>query len=116
MPCAPLTSRPPYLGWDEPGVRSSISRLKRRGILHASRRDGAAGYALSDEALAILREGDRRIFRRERAALGDGWLLAVVSVAGGERHQRPVVRAPPGPAGVRNAPPSGWGGPGPPAR
>ena len=43
-------------GVDESAVRSSISRLKRRGILEAIRRDGTAGYELSDQALAILRE------------------------------------------------------------
>jgi len=67
------------LGIDEPAVRSAISRLKRRGILQSRRVGGAAGYQLSAEALAILREGDARIFRRRRATLADGWLLAVFS-------------------------------------
>ncbi len=43
MSVAALISLLTDLGVDEPAVRSSISRLKRRGILHASRRDGAAG-------------------------------------------------------------------------
>jgi phenylacetic acid degradation operon negative regulatory protein len=77
---------------DEPAVRSAISRLKRRGILQAQRRDGAAGYELSAPAQAILREGDARIFRRERATLADGWLLAVFSVPESERHRRHVLR------------------------
>src|SRR5580692_3864783 len=77
---------------DEPAVRSAISRLKRRGILQARRHDGAAGYELSTSALAILREGDARIFRRERATLADGWLLAVFSVPESERHRRHVLR------------------------
>ncbi len=77
---------------EEPAVRSSISRLKRRGILSAVRRNGAAGYELSETALAILREGDERIFRRERATPGDGWLLAVFSVPEAERHKRHILR------------------------
>lgn len=81
------------LGVDEPAVRSSISRLKRRGILRAESRSGTAGYALSGEALAILREGDRRIFRRERASLSDGWVLAVFSVPEAERTRRHVLRS-----------------------
>ena len=81
------------LGVDEPAVRSAISRLKRRGILEARRQEGAAGYQLSDGALAILREGDARIFRRRRAALADGWLLAVFSVPEAERHRRHVLRS-----------------------
>jgi phenylacetic acid degradation operon negative regulatory protein len=80
------------LGVDEPAVRSAISRLKRRGILQARRHDGAAGYELSEPALAILREGDARIFRRDRATLADGWLLAVFSVPESERHRRHVLR------------------------
>jgi len=42
------------LGVDEPAVRSSISRLKRRGLLLAEKVDGAAGYALSDRARARI--------------------------------------------------------------
>ena len=81
------------LGIDEPAVRSAISRLKRRGILQARRHDGAAGYQLSAEALAILREGDARIFRRGRATPADGWVLAVFSVPESERHRRHVLRS-----------------------
>jgi phenylacetic acid degradation operon negative regulatory protein len=81
------------LGVDEPAVRSAISRLKRRGILEARRQEGSAGYQLSGEALDILREGDARIFRRQRAALGDGWLLAVFSVPEAERRRRHVLRS-----------------------
>jgi phenylacetic acid degradation operon negative regulatory protein len=81
------------LGVDEPAVRSAISRLKRRGILLARRQDGSAGYQLSAEALAILREGDARIFRRHRATLADGWLLAVFSVPESERQRRHVLRS-----------------------
>jgi phenylacetic acid degradation operon negative regulatory protein len=81
------------LGVDEPAVRSAISRLKRRGILEAQRQEGSAGYRLSAEALAILREGDARIFRQRRAALADGWLLTVFSVPEAERHRRHVLRS-----------------------
>ena len=95
-------------GVDQPAVRASISRLKRRGILRADRRDGAAGYALSDEALAILREGDHRIFRRERARLADGWLLAVFSVPETERQKRHVLRSQLARLGFGTAAPGVW--------
>jgi phenylacetic acid degradation operon negative regulatory protein len=78
---------------DEPAARSAISRLKRRGILQSQRYGGSAGYQLSAGALAILREGDARIFRRRRATLADGWLLAVFSVPETERHRRHVLRS-----------------------
>ena len=80
------------LGVEEPAVRSSISRLKRRGILVAGRSGGAAGYRLSEQAMEILREGDERIFSRERATLSGGWLLAVFSVPESQRQKRHVLR------------------------
>jgi phenylacetic acid degradation operon negative regulatory protein len=81
------------LGIDESAARSAISRLKRRGILQSRRYGGSAGYQLSAEALAILREGDARIFRRRRATPADGWVLAVFSVPEAERHRRHVLRS-----------------------
>lgn len=81
------------LGVDEPAVRSSVSRLKRRGLLEPEPRDGVVGYALSPVAREILAAGDRRIFRTERARLGDGWVLAVFSVPETERSSRHVLRA-----------------------
>ena len=81
------------LGVDDPAVRSSISRLKRRGILLPERRDGAAGYALSGDAREILSEGDRRIFARPAARLEDGWVLAVFSVPESERQRRHTLRS-----------------------
>lgn len=81
------------LGVDEPAVRSSISRIKRRGILEAERLDGTAGYALSAKARAILDEGDRRIFERHRATLEEGWVLAIFSVPESERQKRHMLRS-----------------------
>ncbi|MGH8870194.1 MAG: PaaX family transcriptional regulator [Actinomycetes bacterium] len=79
---------------DGQAVRSSISRLKRRGALEADRRDGATGYALSAEAQAIFAEGDRRIFGRSGPAEVDaGWVLAVFSVPEAEREKRHVLRS-----------------------
>jgi phenylacetic acid degradation operon negative regulatory protein len=108
MSVASLVSMLGDLGIDEPAVRSSISRLKRRGILVARRAGGAAGYELSGEGQAILREGDHRIFRRERARLGDGWLLAVFSVPEAERHQRHVLRSQLSRLGFGTAAPGVW--------
>jgi phenylacetic acid degradation operon negative regulatory protein len=93
---------------DEPAVRSSISRLKRRGILVARRHGGAAGYELSEDALAILREGDDRIFRRERATLADGWMLAVFSVPETERNKRHILRSQLTRLGFGTAAPGVW--------
>lgn len=92
LPVAALVRLLTELGIDERAVRSSISRLKRRGLLRAERHGGTAGYALSDEALEILHEGDERIFHEQRAQLPDGWLLAVFSVPETERDKRHVLR------------------------
>ncbi|MBM7809305.1 PaaX family transcriptional regulator [Saccharothrix algeriensis] len=96
------------LGIDEAAVRSSISRLKRRDVLQAERRAGAAGYALSPAGRAILREGDHRIFRRKRATPADGWLLAVFSVPEAERHKRHLLRSQLSRLGFGTAAPGVW--------
>jgi phenylacetic acid degradation operon negative regulatory protein len=108
MSVAALISLLADLGVDEPAVRSSISRLKRREILHARRRAGAAGYELSPTAQAILAEGDHRIFRKERARLADGWLLAVFSVPESERSKRHVLRSQLARLGFGTAAPGVW--------
>ena len=81
------------LGVDENAVRSSVSRLKRRGILESHRANSAAGYGLSAQGLDILAEGDRRIFDRPRARLADGWVLAVFSVPEEQRRRRHELRS-----------------------
>lgn len=80
-------------GVDAQAVRSAISRLKRRGVLVARTVEGLAGYALSDQAREMLREGDRRIFEPPRARRDDHWLLAVFSVPELERDRRHRLRS-----------------------
>jgi phenylacetic acid degradation operon negative regulatory protein len=72
------------------GVRSSISRLKRRGVLESLKVDRTPGYSLSHGALEILREGDVRIFSHPRARLADGLALVVFSIPEAER-DRPAA-------------------------
>jgi phenylacetic acid degradation operon negative regulatory protein len=93
---------------DEPAVRSSTSRLKRRGILVAERVDGAAGYGLSEQARTILAEGDRRIFARPEATIDDGWVLAVFSVPESERARRHTLRSRLSWLGFGNVAPGVW--------
>lgn len=78
---------------DAPAVRSSVSRLKRRGLLEAKRVGGTAGYSLSEEAGRILAEGDRRIFGRRVANVADGWVMVVFSVPESQRHKRHLMRS-----------------------
>jgi len=82
------------LGQDSQAVRSSISRMKKSGLLRAETRRGSAGYALTEQALEILDDGDVRIFHSEQpAVLADGWAMAVFSVPENEREQRHQLRS-----------------------
>ncbi len=79
-------------GVDGQAVRSSVSRLKRRGLLTAEKRGAAAGYRLSVGGQDILAEGDARIFTRRRATPDEGWLLVTFSVPEAEREKRHLLR------------------------
>ncbi|MFE6104815.1 PaaX family transcriptional regulator C-terminal domain-containing protein [Streptomyces laurentii] len=97
------------LGVDAPSVRSSVSRLKRRGLLLPRRTAGAAaGYALSDDARMLLVDGDRRIYSTDEPRLSDGWVLAVFSVPEAERHKRHLLRSRLARLGFGTAAPGVW--------
>ncbi|TQL91152.1 PaaX family transcriptional regulator [Pseudonocardia kunmingensis] len=100
------------LGVDSAGVRSSISRLKRRGVLLAMKAGSAAGYALSESALEVLREGDVRIFDRRRARASEGFLLVVFSIPESEREKRHILRTTLSGMGFGTAAPGVWVAPG----
>src|SRR3954465_10379907 len=78
------------LDLDAQSVRSSVSRLKRRGVIASERRAGAAGYRLTERGEGILRAGDARIFARAQAP---GWLLVVFSIPEAQRALRHRLRA-----------------------
>ncbi len=92
LPVAAIVSLMTELGFDAPAARSAVSRLKRRGVLQAMPGDDGAGYSLATDTLAIIREGDRRIFDLRRAGVADGWLLIVFSVPETERGNRHELR------------------------
>lgn len=100
------------LGVEGQAVRSSISRLKRRGVVVADRRDGAAGYALAEPTLEMLAEGDARIFERRRATAEDGWVVVVFSVPESEREKRHALRTSLTQLGLGTAAPGVWVAPG----
>lgn len=100
------------LGVDAAAVRSSVARLKKRGVLESDRRDGRAGYALAPSTVAMLREGDQRIWPRPRATDADGWLIVVFSVPESERDKRHALRTLLGRLGFGTASPGVWIAPG----
>jgi phenylacetic acid degradation operon negative regulatory protein len=77
---------------EDASIRSSVSRLKRRGVLVSTRAGEAAAYRLSPELEAVFREGDARIFAPRRATVDDPWLLISFSIPENERHQRHQLR------------------------
>ncbi|MEE1782989.1 PaaX family transcriptional regulator C-terminal domain-containing protein [Streptomyces sp. SP17BM10] len=100
------------LGVEPPAVRSSVSRLKRRGVLESGRHGGAAGYSLVPSVLETLAEGDVRIFERVRAVPEDGWIVVVFSVPESERQKRHELRTSLTRLGLGTAAPGVWVAPG----
>lgn len=93
LPVAATVSLLGQLGVDEPAVRSSLSRLKRRGVLNASRSSDVAGYMLSDDARISFGRGDLWIFDRPRTRLSDGWVLIAFRIPQEERAKRHRLRS-----------------------
>ena len=81
-----------HMGADEPLVRSSIYRLKQRGVLESMKTGSTAGYALSESSIQSYAEGDARIFGRRRARVNDGWLVLVFSIPESRRDKRHDLR------------------------
>jgi phenylacetic acid degradation operon negative regulatory protein len=108
VPVAELIRLLAAVGVDAPSVRSSVSRLKRRGLLVPARTaQGAAGYALSPDARQLLDDGDRRIYGTPPAE-DEGWVLAVFSVPESERQKRHVLRSRLAGLGFGTAAPGVW--------
>jgi phenylacetic acid degradation operon negative regulatory protein len=97
---------------DPAGVRSSISRLKRRSVLESLKVERTAGYCLSPGALELLREGDVRIFSHPRARLADGFVLVIFSIPESERDRRHALRTTLAEMGFGTASPGVWVAPG----
>ncbi|MFJ4267594.1 PaaX family transcriptional regulator C-terminal domain-containing protein [Paenarthrobacter nicotinovorans] len=93
LPVSALISMLGSLGYDAPGVRSSVSRLKAKGVLKSVREGGIAKYKISESISDVFREGDRRIFAPEQPAPVDTWVLAVFSVPESLRNRRHQLRS-----------------------
>ncbi|MFD4262238.1 PaaX family transcriptional regulator C-terminal domain-containing protein [Streptomyces sp. NPDC058534] len=108
VPVAELIRLLAAVAVDAPSVRSSVSRLKRRGLLLPARTtEGAAGYELSPQARQLLDDGDRRIYATTPHD-DEGWVLAVFSVPESERQKRHVLRSRLAGLGFGSAAPGVW--------
>ena len=93
LPVAALVALLTDLGYDAPGVRSAISRLKSKGVLHSVRIGNAAAYELSASLQSIFAEGDQRIFSERRSNGAHDWVLALFSVPEAQRNLRHQLRS-----------------------
>lgn len=107
IPIAALIRMLGELGVEPAGVRSSVSRLKKREILVSSELDGAAAYSLAPQLGEVFREGDRRIFGRHTEA-SDEWLLATFTVPETQRNLRHRIRMVLGRWGFGSVAPGLW--------
>lgn len=94
------------------GVRSSLSRLKSKGVLEQQTQDGRPGYRVTPLTIRMLDRGDRRIYGPRIMSSDDGWLLAVFSVPDTERHLRHQLRRQLTWLGCGMITPGTWIGPG----
>lgn len=92
LPVASLVTLMGDLGFDSPGVRSAISRLKRKGILESTRDNGVASYALDVSMSETISDGDERIFSDTRPDSGGQWVLITFSVPESQRSLRHQIR------------------------
>lgn len=93
LPIAALVALLGDLGYDAPGVRSAVSRLKAKGVLRSTRAGGVAAYELSESLQTVFAEGDQRIFAERREDGEHDWLLALFSVPEAQRHLRHKLRS-----------------------
>lgn len=93
LPVSSLVRLLRELGVEAAGVRSSVSRLKRRGVLESKKVDGVASYGIVPGRVDMFTEGDTRIFSPRHSSAEDKWLLAVFSIPETIRAKRHILRS-----------------------
>lgn len=73
-------------------ARSTISRLKTKGILQRTAAEEPVSYVLSEAVLDAFNAADQRIFAPQRSQLDDPWAVVVFSVPETERNRRYELR------------------------
>ena len=81
------------LGVESGAARSTVSRLKSKGMLERGTEPGPVSYSVSASVMDVFRADDRRIFAPERSRRGDPWALVVFSVPETERNRRYELRS-----------------------
>ncbi|MCT1764650.1 PaaX family transcriptional regulator [Brevibacterium casei] len=81
------------LGYDAPGVRSAISRLKSKGILVSSKLGSQAAYSIDPSMTETIDKGDVRIFADTRPDSAGKWALVTFTVPETQRSLRHQIRS-----------------------
>ncbi len=80
------------LGLSEQAVRSTLSRMSRKGWLKGRRVGNKSYYSLTPTSIDLLEEGAQRIFQPRSDVWGGQWYLLVYSIPEKERHLRHRLR------------------------
>ncbi|MBM6621990.1 PaaX family transcriptional regulator [Micrococcaceae bacterium RIT802] len=92
LPVSGLVGLLADLGIEQGAARSTISRLKSKGVLERTNGTGPVRYGVSSAVLDGFHAGDERIFTPQRSEPGDPWALIVFSVPESERKRRYELR------------------------
>lgn len=92
IPIAAIIKLLAELNSEPSSVRSSISRLKTKGVLLSKRTKFGTSYSLHKDLEPHMQAGDDRIFTPLAASIGDPWLLVSFSVPESERKNRHKIR------------------------
>ena len=79
-------------GLSENSIRSAVSRMCRAGILKVRRSKSRSYYSLSNEGLALMNKGERRIFERNHTKWDGLWNLVVYYIPEENREARDRLR------------------------
>lgn len=93
FPVAAIVEMFSALGIKPQATRSTVSRLKRSGVLINERAGGDSNYQLSPEILDNFGKNDQRIFAPTRSSAEDSLVLAIFSVPESERNRRYELRS-----------------------
>lgn len=80
------------LGVSERAVRSTLSRMRRKGWITPKRYGRRSQYAVTSRGLSLLNAGQRRIFEPFFSTWDDRWQLVVYSLPENKREKRHALR------------------------
>ena len=80
------------LGLSEQAVRSTLSRMSRKGWLESHRTSRYSFYSLTPKCLQLLEEGAQRIFQPRHDPWDGRWHLVSYSIPESKRHLRRRLR------------------------